>query len=129
MTNLTAKFSNGFEDTYKGKRDIKAAWMITDRETGEVIASGHSLNRECAEKTAKSTASNLAPNKVGMPTGRGYAWSMSLCKSMVKSLRSVGAGDRLKGKAYQDVKDIATQWNADKRDEYMATIKIEIVNV
>jgi hypothetical protein len=47
-----AQFSNGFTDTYKGKRAVKAAWMITNRATGEVVASGHSLDRVKAAKTA-----------------------------------------------------------------------------
>ena len=47
---ITAKFSNGFTDTYKGTRDVKAAWMITNKATGEVINSGHSLDRVRAQK-------------------------------------------------------------------------------
>ena len=48
----TAEFSNGHTDTYKGKRDVRAAWMITNAETGVVLSSGHSLDRARAEKTA-----------------------------------------------------------------------------
>lgn len=51
---ITARFSNGHEDVYKGKRDVRAAWMVTDIETGAVVASGHSLDRKRAEKTAES---------------------------------------------------------------------------
>ena len=50
---ITAKFSNGFTDTYKGNRAVKAAWMITRKDTGEVLASGHSLDRVRAQKTAE----------------------------------------------------------------------------
>ena len=49
-----ATFSNGFTDTYKGHRAVKAAWMITNKATGEVVASGHSLDRAKAAKTAAS---------------------------------------------------------------------------
>jgi len=49
---ITATFSNGYTDTYKGTRPVKAAWAIINRETGEVIASGHSLDRVKAQKTA-----------------------------------------------------------------------------
>lgn len=49
---ITAKFSNGHQDTYKGNRDVRAAWAIIDRKTGETLNSGHSLDRARAEKTA-----------------------------------------------------------------------------
>lgn len=49
---ITATFSNGHTDTYKGKRDVKAAWAIIDRATGETHQSGHSLDRAKADKTA-----------------------------------------------------------------------------
>ena len=48
-----AKFSNGFTDEYKGKRAVTAAWMITDKD-GEVVASGHSLDKNRAEKTSRA---------------------------------------------------------------------------
>lgn len=48
-----ARFSNGHSDEYKGKRDVKAGWMITDS-AGKVLASGHSLDREKAQRTAES---------------------------------------------------------------------------
>lgn len=51
--NKTATFSNGHVDTYKGSRPVAAAWMITEKATGKVYASGHSLTREHAEKTAR----------------------------------------------------------------------------
>lgn len=50
---ITATFSTGFTDTYKGKRDVKAAWAIINRETGAVINSGHSLDAAKAAKTAE----------------------------------------------------------------------------
>ena len=56
---LTATFSTGFTDTYKGKRDVKAAWAIINRETGAVINSGHSLDAAKAAKTAETAEGNL----------------------------------------------------------------------
>ena len=47
----TAKFSNGYTDAYKGRRPVTAAWMITNLE-GVVLDSGHSIDRQTAEKTA-----------------------------------------------------------------------------
>ena len=55
-----ATFSNGFTDTYKGHRAVKAAWMITNKATGEVVASGHSLDRAKAAKTAQGAMSAKA---------------------------------------------------------------------
>lgn len=49
---ITAKFSNGHIDTYKGTRPVKAAWMIVDKKTGKVLSSGHSLDRTKAVKTS-----------------------------------------------------------------------------
>lgn len=64
---LTAKFSNGYVDTYNGHRDVKAAWMITRVEDGKVLASGHSLDRVKADKTASGTLRDLGWN-VGVET-------------------------------------------------------------
>ena len=50
---ITATFSNGFTDTYKGARAVKAAWMITRKSDGKVLASGHSLDTDKARKTAE----------------------------------------------------------------------------
>lgn len=50
----TAIFSNGFQDTYKGARDVRAAWMVTEIETGRIVASGHSLSRDRAERSARA---------------------------------------------------------------------------
>ncbi len=51
----TATFSTGYTDTYKGNRDVKAAWAIVFN--GEVLASGHSLDAAKARKTAESNVS------------------------------------------------------------------------
>ena len=50
----TSKFSNGHTDVYKGRRDVKAAWMIIF--PNGHISSGHSLDRARAEKTARNNA-------------------------------------------------------------------------
>lgn len=49
---IRATFSNGYTRTYKGKRDVRAAWAIIDRETGETLLSGFSLDADKARKTA-----------------------------------------------------------------------------
>lgn len=54
----TATFSNGHSDTYQGNRPVTAAWAIICTTGGKVLASGHSLDRAKAEKTAHSNASD-----------------------------------------------------------------------
>lgn len=65
MAHVTATFSNGHTDTYKGNREVTAAWMVVEVATGRVIDSGHSLTVQAAEKTAKASV----PRAVMLPTG------------------------------------------------------------
>lgn len=55
----TATFSNGFADTYKGDRAVRAAWAITSKADGAVLKSGHSLDRAKAAKTAEGKLHEL----------------------------------------------------------------------
>ena len=57
---IIATFSNGFTDTYKGKRNVKAAWAVIRKADGKVIASGHSLDRTRAAKTSRGSMSDNA---------------------------------------------------------------------
>jgi hypothetical protein len=50
---ITATFSNGFTDTYKGQRPVRAAWAIIRTSDNVTINSGHSLDRVKAAKTAE----------------------------------------------------------------------------
>ena len=50
MSHKVAIFSDGHKDVYKGNRDVKAAWAIYDKATGEFLLSGHSIDRNRAEK-------------------------------------------------------------------------------
>ena len=54
MAKTVSTFSDGSTDAYNGNRPIKAAWAVFNRETGERILSGHSLDRQRAEKTSRS---------------------------------------------------------------------------
>lgn len=49
---ITATFSNGHTDTYKGKREVTAAWAIIRKADGKVMMSGHSIDADKALKTA-----------------------------------------------------------------------------
>lgn len=69
---ITATFSNGHTDTYKGDRAVKAAWAIIDRATGQTLNSGHSLDRAKAQKTAEG---NLRNTKVPGVDHLGYAYT------------------------------------------------------
>ena len=57
---ITAKLSNGDEDTYKGNRAVKAGWAVIRKLDRKVIASGHSLDRTKAAKTAQGAMSEKA---------------------------------------------------------------------
>lgn len=48
---ITATFSNGHTDTYKGKREVTAAWAIIRKADGKVMMSGHSMDAGKALKT------------------------------------------------------------------------------
>lgn len=62
---ITATFSNGFTDTYKGTRAVKAAWMITRKSDGKVLASGHSLDTDKARKTAEGKLAYFTSDVLG----------------------------------------------------------------
>ena len=48
---ITATFSNGYTDTYNGKREVTAAWAIIRKTDGKVMMSGHSMDADKALKT------------------------------------------------------------------------------
>jgi hypothetical protein len=50
----TAKFSNGHEATYTGKRKVGAAWMVEDRDGR--IKTGFSIDTKAAQTNARRTA-------------------------------------------------------------------------
>jgi len=107
---ITATFSNGHTDTYKGSRDVKAAWMLIEIETGKVIKSGHSMTAASAEKTAKS----WIPVAASLPTG----W-----KDFRKSL--TGANYAI-GEGYKSIREMEKDYkkmNAEKAKQY----KVEVV--
>ncbi len=78
----TAKFSNGHTDTYKGSRDVKAAWMVTELDTGRVVASGHSLDLEKARKTGGSSIPAVRTLPAGWRTHKNTVQAVRLIKSL-----------------------------------------------
>ena len=90
-------FSNGHTDTYKGHRDVKAGWAIIFKSNGETYASGHSLDRQRAEKTARSHLTYVAcdhfdyahPYRFMKPTGRYGITSTQRCKNRDHNARRI----------------------------------------
>lgn len=56
---ITATFSNGQTDTYKGSREVKAAWAIIRKADGAIIKSGHSLDAVKAANTAEGNLQHI----------------------------------------------------------------------
>ena len=54
----TATFSNNQEVTYKGNRQVKAAWAIINKETQEILISGFSMSSDLAYKSARQRRSD-----------------------------------------------------------------------
>lgn len=114
-----AKFSNGFTDTYKGHRDVKAAWMVTNKSTGEVLASGHSLDKARAEKTARGNMSSL-------PTGFGAILPTRAYPNVEKCLRACGYNGNRSTAAMMRW---AREQNAERLAKIEAAHKIEIIDL
>lgn len=74
---IIATFSNGTTDIYKGERNVRAAWAIISRATGETIVSGHSLDRVRAANTASGKIQQLNGHWAGMKYGDKFWYSSS----------------------------------------------------
>lgn len=89
----TATFSNGYTDTYKGDRNVTAAWMVIDRKTGKVVGSGHSLDKARAEKTAQGHLRHVSFDDIEgsyyLPRAASYM-TKEYAKSLLASLRKHG---------------------------------------
>jgi hypothetical protein len=113
-----ATFSNGYADIYKGKRAVRAAWMVT-LPNGKII-SGHSLSLELAQKTAEGNAMIAAPRPLKMIQTRGRdIVTPAFAKWAHEVAQKAGFADR---KAY----------NADaeaRRAEWRAACKIEVISL
>lgn len=62
---ITATFSNGHTDTYKGTRPVKAAWAIIRKSDSAVMMTGHSLDRAKAQATAEGNFRYTASKVIG----------------------------------------------------------------
>ena len=125
MTKIIATFSNGHQDIYKGKRDVKAAWMIVDRATGEKLMSGHSLDRVKAQKTAEGNVRYVvkAPEgKHDMPLHRG-ATTVAFMQYISKEARAQGWDGKGSAEAFWKAR------NAEIAAYKRAKVSIEIIDL
>jgi hypothetical protein len=126
---ITAKFSNGFEDTYKGDRAVKAAWAIIRKSDGEVLASGHSLDASKAAKTARGNMMQHASN-VGVDLPHfdvpQRLWAGANYGYLYRYAAEHGYADKAAMGAY---KRWATQQNAERRAAVEAAVRVEIINL
>lgn len=124
---ITARFSNGHVDVYKGKRDVRAAWMITDAKTGAVLLSGHSLDRARAEKTATGNVRHVTdvgaytfevPRKLYL--GHNYG-------ALFERARQNGYGGR--PFSWRALKEWAKAHNEKVHALRLAAVRIEVIDV
>jgi hypothetical protein len=111
---INATFSNGLTDTYKGSREVKAAWMVI-LPSGKTI-SGHSLDFQKAEKTAKNNASDRAGT---LPMLKAGAVSPAYMVHRERELKEEG---------FKTLR----QYNNDikaKRAAFVKACKIEVINL
>lgn len=126
---MTAKFSNGFEDTYKGNRAVKAAWAVIRKSDGEVLASGHSLDASKAAKTASGHMMDCA-HEVGVDLPHfdvpQRLWAGANYGYLFRHAAAYGYA----GKAHMSVyKRWAIAKNAERRAAVEAAVSVEIINL
>lgn len=88
---IIAEFSNGHVDAYKGTRLVRAAWMITAKATGKVLASGHSISLDAARKTAEGAVAehhDAGPGHQPIWAPRGHTIAHIKCRA--RSARAAG---------------------------------------
>lgn len=120
MAKITAQFSNGFIDTYNGKRAVKAAWMITRKDTGNVVASGHSMDAEKARKTAAGNARNdprkFADISISRATPKGPNWCSAYQEKFAREM------------GFKNHREHLAAWRAEV-DRAMNNCAIEVIDL
>ena len=112
---ITATFSNGHVDTYKGDRNVKAAWMIVTPE-GKIV-SGHSLDRAKAEKTARQNAGLISGHTFNLlPRGSVPVHTLIWAR---KTARELGF----------DTVDAYETDRLAKKNAFVAACKIEVIDL
>jgi hypothetical protein len=118
MTKI-ATFSNGYADIYKGKRPVRAAWMVI-LPNGKIV-SGHSLDRAKAQKTAEGNAMICCPDRPLKMVGCGGRdiLTPAFAKWAHGVAKEAGFADR---KAYNAAAEA-------KREAWRSACKIEVVDL
>lgn len=115
----TATFSNGHTDTYKGKRDVRAAWMVI-LPTGKIV-SGHSFDVATARKTAeghRADGCQFRELKMSGTRGRDVV-TPAFLQYANKVAKDAGFASRKEYNANAAV----------ERAKYLAASKIEVVGL
>lgn len=107
---ITATFSNGYTDTYKGTREVKAAWAIIRKSDGAVLSSGHSLDRTKALKTAEGNLRYHGTDALGVDSPLRYV---------------MGTGSYLTARQNREGK----AHNAARMDAIRAATRIEVIDL
>jgi len=126
----TAVFSDGTRDEYRGHRDVTAAWAIFDKESGKVLASGHSLDRVRATKTAEGNVADVV--RCDLPSFHLPAsvmrWTPPATRYTAEALRAAGLLEDGPAKPHAIFR-AAKAANAARREAQRARVRIEIVDL
>lgn len=126
---IIATFSNGYTDEYKGKRDVKAAWMIVRKSDGEVLMSGHSLDKARAEKTARSSVAQCPVGDLTTYTiGRSHR-DMNRAHAKYLAAQLAKDGIEVDARSVPAVHNAAKEANARCMEQKHALVEIEVVSL
>jgi len=120
-----ATFSNGFTDTYKGHRDVKAAWAIILKSTGETLNSGHSLDAQKADKTARN---NLRYTKTDCGIVTPFLSIPGKTVSHIEYVLKEARAQGYTGKAH-GLRAFVMAHNAKVTDAILREVRIEVINL
>jgi len=122
---IVATFSNGETDTYKGHRDVKAAWAIINPTTGTILNSGHSLDRARAEKTAANNVKYTGIKPTGFAKGAATVPSRLYAHMIPYMARQCKERDLPGKNAMRELKAYNAAYYAAQR----ALVRIEVVDL
>ncbi len=126
---IIATFSNGYTDEYKGKRDVKAAWMVVRKSDGKVLLSGHSLDRARAEKTARSSAAQCGIGALTTYTiGRSHR-DMTRAHAKLVASQLAQNGIEVDARSVPAVHNAAKEANARCIEQRLALVDIEVIDL
>ena len=122
----TATFSNGYTDTYKGKRDVKAAWMVITAK-GEIL-SGHSLDTDKAKKTAENNV-RLTVGSIHCPKGPYFYKQVPLLMAKWKYCLEASGVDTSNLNTFNKMQKAVRDYNAKQNADAIAASTIEVITI